>query len=455
MSATHEQYWDRLDELVPVLMQQKGIPGVVVGILHEGQARAAGFGVTNVDHPLPVTDGTLFQIGSITKTFTTTALLRLVERGRVGLGATVRTYLPEFSVADETVSSQTTVRHLLTHMGGWYGDFFHDTGPGEDALPKYVAAMADLVQVAPLGAIWSYNNSGFAVAGRIIEVVTGLCYEDALQELVLNPLGLQHTFFDPGDVMTFRFAVGHDEGEDGGQVARPWPLPRALYAVGGITCSVPDLLAYARFHLGDGSTGDGPRLLKPESMAMMQTPQAPIWKQETMGLGWRLNVVDGVRRVSHGGGTKGQVCLLTLMPEHGLAVAVVTNADQGGSLTDEVTGWVLKQYLGLEVPKPEAIEATGEQLAAFAGLYRNPHWDLELGMLCGRLVGQMVQKRGFPSQDSPPPPPPPPATLALCEEDRLLVLDGSDKGDTADIVRRADGSIGWIRFGGRLGRREP
>jgi CubicO group peptidase (beta-lactamase class C family) len=454
MEPKHQENWDQLLEFASQLMEKKGVPGAVVGVLHAGELRTAGLGVTNADHPLPVTDETLFQVGSITKTFTTTALMRLVERSQVELDATVRTYLPHFRVADEAASSGATVRHLVTHMSGWYGDFFHDAGPDDEALARYVAAMADLEQVAPLGSVWSYNNSGFSVAGRIIEVVTGQTYEAALKELVLEPLGLEHTFLDPGDVMTFRFAVGHDAGDEGAKVLRPWALPRALRPAGGITCRVTDLLSYGRFHLGDGTTKNGSRLLTPESMSRMQTPQATIWKDETIGLGWALNIVDGARRVGHGGGTKGQVSLLTLLPEHSLAVAVLTNANQGGSVTDGITDWVLAHYLGLDIPRPEPIETSEEELAAYVGLYQNPHWDLELGMLCGRLIGQVVTKRGFPSEDVPPPPPPPPATLTLCEKDRLLVLDGPAKSDTADAVRLADGSIGWLRFGGRLGRRQ-
>ena len=252
-------------------IEKRDVPGAVVGILHEGETRTAGFGVTNVDHPLPVTDETLFQIGSITKTFTATAMMRLVEMGKLELDATVRTYIPEFQVADETASSQATIRHLLTHMGGWFGDFFHDTGAGDDALSKYVADMADLEQLTPLGTLWSYNNAGFYLAGYVIEVVTGKSYEAALRELVLEPLDLQHAFLDPGDVMTHRFAVGHRVTDEGAQVARPWPLHRAAYSAGGITCSVHDLLEYARFHLGDGTAEDGTRLLKPESLSLMRT----------------------------------------------------------------------------------------------------------------------------------------------------------------------------------------
>ena len=453
MSANHQTTFERLSEFVSKVMEKKDIPGVAVGVLHEGEVRAAGFGVTNVDHPLPVTDETLFQIGSITKTFTGTAMMRLVEMGKLDLDATVRTYLPDFRVADETASSQATIRHLLTHMGGWVGDFFHDTGAGDDALPKYMADMADLEQLAPLGTVWSYNNSGFYLAGYVIEVVTGQSYQAALKELLLDPLGLERVFFDPGDVMTHRFAVGHNVGEEGAQVARPWPLPRAAYAAGGITCRVRDLLRYARFHLGDGTIEDGTSVLKPESLAQMHAPQVTVWGDEAWGLTWSVAEVDGTRQLSHGGGTTGQVSLLALIPEHHFAMAVFTNANRGGEVTRDVHRWALKEYLGLEVPVPKPIEASEEELRAYTGRYSRPFADIELGILGGRLVGQLAYKAGFPAKDSPPPPPPPPMTLAPCEKDRLLALDGPFKDGTAEVIRQPDGSIGWLRLG-RIHRRE-
>ncbi|HIE28405.1 TPA: class A beta-lactamase-related serine hydrolase [Candidatus Poribacteria bacterium] len=300
MSNHDEANFERLKEFVAELMEKKKIPGVAVGILRKDKTYTAGFGVTNIDHPLSVTDETLFQIGSITKTFTGTAIMRLVEMGKLDLDATVRTYLPDFKVADETATSQATIRHLLTHTSGWAGDFFVDTGAGDDALPRYMAKMADLEQLAPIGSVFSYNNSGFYLAGYIIEQVTGKKYEDALKKLVLEPLGLENCRFDPGDVMTHRFAVGHDVSEEYATVARPWPLPRAAYPAGGITCHVKDLLRYARFHLGDGTTEDGTRLLTPESLSLMHTPQAPIWEEhESVGLTWFINDEESLLPLSH------------------------------------------------------------------------------------------------------------------------------------------------------------
>jgi CubicO group peptidase (beta-lactamase class C family) len=434
------------------MMDRHQIPGAAVGILYGEQAWSTGFGITNTEHPLPVTDATFFQIGSITKTFVSTAIMRLVERGDVALDATIRTYIPNFAVADEAAAEEATVRHLLTHTGGWAGDFFHDAGPGADALARYVADMADLPQLAPLGSHWSYNNAGFTVAGRIVEVVTGQPFEVALAELVLRPLGLKQPTLDPGEVMTHRFAVGHWRGDNGPLVARPWALSRATGPMGGLICHVQDLLRYARFHLGSGLALDGSqeRLLALESLAQMQSPQVTVWGQESWGLSWRLSDVEGTLEVSHGGGTKGQISLLAFVPAHNLALVVLTNADSGGKLTEGLRRWVLRELVGLDDPEPEQIEASEKDLAKYTGRYQGFFSDWELGLLNGKLVGQAVNKRGFPTEAEPPPPDPPPVTLGLCEPDRLLALDGPHKGDRAEVIRRQDGSIGWLRISGRL-----
>jgi CubicO group peptidase (beta-lactamase class C family) len=450
MSDHREEPWDRLGEFVVQQMEAKNVPGVSVGILHEGGSTTGGFGVTHVDHPLPVTDETLFQIGSITKTFVGTAIMRLVEQGHLDLNATVRTYMPGFQVADEEASAGATLRHLLTHTGCWAGDFFHATGAGDDALARYVADMADLPQLAPLGSLWSYNNAGFSVAGRLLELVTGQSFEAALRELVLDPLGLQRAFFDPGDVLTHRFVVGHHVAEGCAQVARPWPLERSSYPQGGIVCSVKDLLRYARFHLGDGTAKDGTRLLSADSLAEMQSPHVTLWENESWGLAWSIVDIDGTRLVSHGGGTNGQVTLLGLVPGRGFAFAVLTNADHGGALTQAVQRWVLKEYLDVEVPRAQPIQASEADLAQYAGRYDGFFSDLELGMLGGKLVGQVTHKRSFPSEETPRLPAPPPMSVALCEVDRLLVLDGRFKDAKADAMRREDGTIGWLRVSGRL-----
>ena len=166
------QRFSALVALAQARMREHGVPGLALGILDNGTVTTRGLGVTNLDDPLPVTTHTVFPIASISKTFASTAMMRLAEQGKVDLRAPVREYLPDFRVRDERVSREVTVWHLLTHTGGWEGQV---SGPdrGEDTLRNFVASITDLMQVAPPEAAWSYNNAGFSIAGRVIESVTG------------------------------------------------------------------------------------------------------------------------------------------------------------------------------------------------------------------------------------------------------------------------------------------
>jgi CubicO group peptidase (beta-lactamase class C family) len=150
-----------LARIVRKAIKSGGVPGVAVGIIKGRQRFVEGFGVTSVDHPLKVDENTLFQIGSITKTFTATLVMILVEQGKLALDAPVRRYLKDLNMKDARAAKDVTIKHLLTHTAGWFGDYFDDTGRGPDAIKLAVQGMAKLPQVAPLGEIWSYNNASF------------------------------------------------------------------------------------------------------------------------------------------------------------------------------------------------------------------------------------------------------------------------------------------------------
>ena len=174
----------------------------------DGVVTIRGLGVTNVEDPLPVDAHTVFPIASISKTFAATAMMRLVEQGKVDLRAPVRTYLPEFRVRDEAASRDATVWHLLTHLGGWEGQV-SGAERGTETLKTFVASITDLMQIAPPGKAWSYNNAGFSVAGRVIEVAAGTPINRAVRDLVFQPLGLEHAGTTAGDFIVQRFAAGH------------------------------------------------------------------------------------------------------------------------------------------------------------------------------------------------------------------------------------------------------
>ena len=141
----------RLADKVEAAMAKYAIPGVGLGVWYRGREYVRGFGVTSVDQPSPVTADTVFRIGSTTKTFTATAIMRLVERGRISLDRPVRAYLPDFQTQDPSVAVRITVRQLLNHSAGWQGDYFEDTGDGDDALARYVAGLPKVPQLTRSG----------------------------------------------------------------------------------------------------------------------------------------------------------------------------------------------------------------------------------------------------------------------------------------------------------------
>ena len=244
------------------------------------------------------------------------------------------------------------MRHLMTHTGGWAGDYFLDTGDGDDALERYVAAMADLPQLTPLGTLWSYNNAAFSLAGHVIAKITARTFEAALKDLVLDPLGLRRSFINPHDVMTHRFAVGHATLNDQTYVLAPWNLARSNWPAGGIAASVTDLLRYGRFHLGDGRNDTGEQILTRESLIAMQTTICKGQLDNTMGLAWWLREVDGIKVVFHGGGTLGQVSALNLLPQRDFALAIFTNSGIGGLLIQAITNDPMQEFLGFREPVP-------------------------------------------------------------------------------------------------------
>ena len=444
-----------LDALVIQLQQQYHVPGVALGLLHGATTYTAGYGVTNTEQPLPVDADTLFQVGSITKTFTGTLLMRLVEQGRLDLDRPVRAYLPDLQLADESVAARVTPCHLLTHSGGWVGDFFDDCGPGDDALARMLDKVARLPQQAALGEVYSYNNAGFYLAGRLAEVITGQTYEQATHDLLLAPLGLTRSFFFATDAITYRVAAGHEAvyapaGQgDPAPVARPWGLARTGNPVGGLISTVRDQLRYARLHLGEP-----PALLSAPGLAEMHRPQVPAANGERLGLTWFTREAGGLRFMRHGGATNGQCATLEIVPGARFALSILTNSDRGSELHQAVAAWVFEQVLGVRAAAPEPRPATPAEAAAFTGTYSAAAADRVVSERDGQLWLQVEPKGGFPTADAPPGERPPAVRLAVVAPDTVLMLDAPYAGNRGEFLRDAAGQIVWLRAGGRIHRRQ-
>ena len=263
------------------LLEEYKIPGVTLGLLTPDGDHFFNFGVTSLENPLPIDADTIFQIGSTTKTITSLTCSVLVSQGKLDLDVPVRTYLPDFKLKDESVAAALTVRDVLTHQGGFQGDLFEETGNGDDALAKVLDILAESPQVVPLRGHWSYNNAGFYVAGRVIEMMTGKTYEAAVTELVLTPLGMDHTLFFPNQVMTYRFATGHNKIGDEMVTQRPWILPRSSAPAGGtLNSTLRDMTRYAHFMMSGTlpevpkAEGDGPSPPKRHSWRRWTAPNS-------------------------------------------------------------------------------------------------------------------------------------------------------------------------------------
>lgn len=458
MTANETQLQQDLESRLTRLAEELEVPGAAIGIYHAGQEFHAYCGVTNLDYPMPVDGDTLFQIGSTTKTFTGTAIMRLLEDGKVDLGAPVRDYVPELRLKDERVAERVTLLHLLNHTAGWTGDYFADTGSGDDALARYVELMAGLEQATPLGSAASYNNAAFSLAGRVIEKVTGETYERAVKELVFDPIGLEHSYVWMGDVMTRKYAAGHSRRGRELHVVRPWNIPRSSNPAGGIASTVGDQLRYARFHLGGGVV-EGRSVLSGGLVERMRQPTARLEGGalgDSVGIAWLLKDVEGVRLVGHGGSTNGQQSEFQMAPEHDFAVTVLTNSDDGHQLGREMVKWALEACLGIVQKQSEPLPLGAGELAAYAGVFASEPATVTVVVEADRLVATVKltdagreTMRTFVGDE---PPEQPPVPFKILPGDRFLVVEGSAKGTTGVFIRE-DGAISGVNLGGRLYRR--
>ena len=458
--VTEQQLVDALAEHAEKL----DVPGVAVGVYDRGRELYAFHGVTSVENPLPVDETTIFQFGSTGKTFTATAIMRLVEQGLLALDEPVRTYVPELVLKDAATAEKVTVLQLLNHTAGWEGDLMDSTGEGDDALEKYVALMAKLEQVLPLGSAVSYNNASLSLAGRVIEKVTGKGFEHAIKELLFEPLGLETTFFFVNDVMTRRFVVGHRQAPDGTiSVARPWALPRGGAPAGGISSNARDQIAWARFHLGDGCAPDGTRLLSQTSLDRMKEPTVDMRGSalgDYVGISWLLRDVDGVRIVAHGGSMNGQYSDFFLVPEKDFAFISMTNSGPNGSqLNDEMSRWALEAFCGVVDRDPEPVALSDDVLAAYAGDYETIAAFARITVADGGLslkVDIKPQMRKVLTEQGEEIPEQPPYQLGMLPGDgeRYVVTDGPAKGMKGYFARSADGRISGAHVGGRMATRQ-
>lgn len=398
----------RLDQLIG----EHDVPGAAFGVVLGDEQIEIASGVLNVNTGAAVTPDSVFQIGSIGKIYTATVIMQMVDEGTVDLDEPVVTYVPELTLADPEATKTITVRQLLNHTSGIDGDHFEDFGRGDDCLERYVASMAELTQVTPPGRVFSYCNAGWVLAGRLVECVDGVGFDQAFTRRLFERLGMARSTMLPEEAILHGVSVGHtvDPGTKQASVVGQWMLPRSLGPAGLVCQPVGELLAFARLHLDHGRSPGGAQILSERSVAAMQQPSVTLPDPYTLGPAWGLGWIlfDWGREavIGHDGATLGQGGFLRLVPERHLAVALLANSDTRAPVYKALFNDVFSDLAGMSIPElPEPAEdARGIDLVPYTGVYERAGTRMDFSIV-GDHLELSVRNTGPLAAHLPVPPP--------------------------------------------------
>jgi CubicO group peptidase (beta-lactamase class C family) len=350
--ASHEKLAG-LDGIINHALATFNVPGGAVGIVVNGQVvLCQGFGVRDRENNVPVTENTLFAIGSCTKAFTTFVIGQLVDEGRLSWDDPVIKYLPELRLKDEYATLRLTMRDLVTHRSGlprhdflWYNSDFSR----EEILNR----LQHLEFSSEFREKFQYNNVMYGVAGLVIEKVTGQTWENELQTRIFAPLRMGHSNFSVEDSQANDdFAQPHMEKEDRMEKV-PFRKITNVGPAGSINSTASDMVKWLQLQLSGGSVAEN-ALIKKTTLQEMHTMQMaiPAYPTETFhtfgyGLGWMIGMYDGHYCVSHGGGIDGFISHVALLPEEGIGVVVLSNSSPNGyGFVASMTNAVLDRLVG-------------------------------------------------------------------------------------------------------------
>ncbi len=439
---------DELRDVVAEVAAEHGVPGVSVGVLDGDRPHVVTHGVTNAEHPLPVTPGTLSQVASITKTFTGAAMALLVEQGDVAFEDPVARHLPDLAPSTGLPFDEITVEHVLSHQGGFDGDHLF-VGRTDD-----LGALADARRLFPPGNGFSYSNAGFSIAGAVIEAVSGQPFDRFVHDRLLVPLGMDTATFHADDAITHSVLAPHWVFEGAAYVIRAggwqpgWEMGPTDRAAAGLVASVEHLLAWCWFQRS-GTDADGNRLLSEESLERLHTPVVTADRWESIGLDWHVGDIEGITTIGHGGVTVGYLSDLVIVPDHDLAVIGLNNATNGGIVNQRIRRWVLEQRAALVERDPEPDPAVHIDRSRYQGRYLHPFADLTVtdGDEPGTVVVTPVLREDVP--DGWRPPTDPPTTCGFVAEDAIVTLDNLGTVRTATFGFGSGATADWLLWQGR------
>ncbi len=369
---------DHVDGLVRSLQREHGLGALILSVVQDDElVLARGYGLADIDNSLPVLpDQTLFRIGSVSKTFTWTAVMLLVERGRIDLDADLNDYLNQFQI-EPAFGQPVTMRDIMHHRGG-----FEDTLRLFAVADQEPRALAELLaehlprRIYPPGSRTSYSNWASALAALIVENASGQTYGDFIQSELIDPLGMRDTTWLPpsqmDDATRTRLATGYQRNQgaldlqDFMQIGPYWPA-------GGIASTATDMARWMRFHL-NGGVLEGIRLMQPVTHARMWTrgfPDRP--RAADLAHGFQDRPYREFRTLGHGGATAAYLTNMVLVPELSLGIFVSQNSLHTASAALNLPDLIVDRLIDFEyVPyQLEKDEQAADALAELAGSYLN------------------------------------------------------------------------------------
>ena len=449
-----ETYLSVLQAHLDELAGRYKVPGAVCGISVGEDAIVTATGTANVGTGVDATPDTLFQIGSISKLYTTTLLAQMIDAGLIQLDEPVRGVLHEFRVADDSATLTITPRHLLSHTSGIEGDHFLDCGRNPDALWRFVSTLEEIGQLHPPDDLYSYCNAGFGVAGRLVEEVTGDHFTRALRRRLLKPVGLSRTLALAEHAIIHRVAAGHRQEPGGEPEVQPWTLSRFNTPIGGLLAPADDLLEFARLHLRKGKSADGRQILPGRAVSILQSPQVDQPDGNERGLGWVIYDWGDTVSIGHDGDTIGQRSYLRLLPGHDAAITILTNSFTGAPLARDLLRTVAGDLFDAEItPLPEVDPGLEVDTARYTDTYERLHQQISVtatgtGLRMTLIPDEFFRAAGIDEVS---------LELAPAGGDRFRTVDPTTGVDVLACFVDPDDDEherpGYLHYGGRAHRR--
>ncbi|MEZ5557126.1 MAG: serine hydrolase domain-containing protein [Pseudomonadales bacterium] len=424
------------------------VPGLSVGVvMDQDLVWSKGYGYANVRRKVPADTDTLYSICSISKLFTSIALMQQRDAGKLQLDDPVARHLEWFDIQQTYPDSgPITVRSLLTHSSGLPRESVHYYWNPDYPFPtrdELIAGLAGQETLYPEGKYFQYSNLALTLAGEIAASAAGKPYEDLVQDAILTPLGLADTRpYLPRELHGSRMAIGYGPIDREGKRTTEPPFDAAgIRPAAGFTSSVRDLARFASWQFRLLENG-GEEVLKASTLREMQRVQwvDPDWKT-TWGLGFIVEHVGDKTVVGHDGGCPGYITQFSMMPKHKLAVVVLTNAGDGDPF--RVTQAAYKLLGAAHTAMQKAPTEPLPDLSAYEGLYHIHPWASEVAVV---QMGPRLAVATLPSLD----PTEGLVKLEQIDDDlfRRVRESDDDLGESWTFERNAAGAVTGLHYHG-------